>query len=214
MPRSQTVVDFSLKVGQTQQTVTVKGQVVQVETSSTALATLVEPTQMREMPLNGRNFEQLLTLAPGVVQQSGGQTLFGTQSNYSVSGSRPEGQSFLLDSTDIQDFWNHGTGSSATGTSLGIEAIAEFQTLTNTFSAQYGGNGAVINAVTRSGANNFHGSAYEFFRNSALDARNYFDPRGFIRHHAAAGIYAIVTRSCRFQFPRQDRFCQPRATKL
>jgi Carboxypeptidase regulatory-like domain len=169
------VVDFALKVGQTQQTVTVEGQVSQVETQSTSISNLVEPTQMRELPLNGRNFEQLLTLSPGVIQQMGGATFYGTQANYSVAGSRPEGQAFLLDSTDVQDFWEHGTGSGATGTSLGIDAIAEFQTLINTYSAQYGGNGAVVNAVTKSGTNDFHGSGYEFLRNDVLDSRNYFD---------------------------------------
>ena len=209
------LVDIALKVGQTQQTVTVEGQVAQVETSSTALSTLVEPTQMREMPLNGRNFEQLLTLAPGVVQQNGGQTFFGTQSNYSVSGSRPEGQSFLLDSTDIQNFWNHGTGSGATGTSLGIEAIAEFQTLTNTYSAQYGGNGAVINAVTRSGTNSFHGSAYEFFRNSALDARNYFDPASippFRRNQFGASLGGPLQKDKAFFFLNYEGLRQLFAT--
>ncbi len=78
--------------------------------------------------------------------------------------------------SDIQTFWAHGTGSGASGESLGIDAIAEFQTLTNTYSSQFGGNGAVVNATTKMGTNSLHGSAYEFFRNSALDARNYFDP--------------------------------------
>ena len=170
------VIDLSLSVGQTQQTVTVEGQVSQVETQSSSISNLIEPTQMRDLPLNGRNFEQLLTLSPGVVQQMGGATFYGTQSNYSVAGSRPEGQAFLLDDTDVQDFWKHGTGSGSTGTSLGVDAIAEFQTLVNTYSAQDGGNGAVVNAVTKSGTNDFHGSGYEFLRNNVLDARNYFDP--------------------------------------
>ena len=173
---SQTVVDFSLQVGQSQQTVTVEGQVTQVETNSTALSNLVEQTQMRELPLNGRNFAQLLTLAPGVQQlTSQASQRYGTQANYSVAGSRGEGQLFLLDNTNTAGFFNHGTGSGATGTSLGVEAIAEFQTLTNTYSAQFGGNGAVVNAVTKSGTNSIHGSAYEFLRNNVLDARNFFD---------------------------------------
>ena len=173
---SQTVVDFAMQVGQTQQTLTVEGQVAQVETQSSAVSNLVEATQMRELPLNGRNFAQLLTLAPGVQQltQQASQR-YGTQANYSVAGSRGEGQLFLLDNTNTAGFFNHGTGSGATGTSLGVEAIAEFQTLINTYSAQYGGNGAVVNAVTKSGTNSIHGSAYEFLRNSQLDARNFFD---------------------------------------
>jgi outer membrane receptor protein involved in Fe transport len=176
---AQSVVDFSLPVGQSQQTVTVEGQVAQVETSSTSLSTVVEPTQMRELPLNGRNYESLLTLIPGVapVAPTGGVfgAFYGTQQNYSVSGSRPEGQLFLLDNANTADFFQHGSGSGALGTSLGIDGIAEFQTLTNTYSAQFGGNGAVVNAVTKSGTNAFHGSVYEFLRNNDLDARNFFD---------------------------------------
>lgn len=173
---AQIVVDFALPVGGAQQTITVESQVTQVEVTSTAVGNLVEPTQMTQLPLNGRNFEQLLTLEPGVTATQNGNSFYGTQNNYSIAGSRPEGQQFLLDGSDIQTFWAHGTGSGASGESLGIDAIVEFQTLTDTYSAQFGGNGAVVNATTKSGTNSFHGSAYEFFRNSALDARNYFDP--------------------------------------
>jgi hypothetical protein len=173
---SQVVSDFTLPVGQAQQTVTVQAQTTQVETTNTALSSLVEPTQMSQLPLNGRNFAQLLTLAPGVQQlTSQVSQRYGTQANYSVAGSRGEGQLFLLDGANTAGFFNHGTGSGATGTTLGVEAIAEFQTLTNTYSAQFGGNGAVVNAATKSGTNSIHGSAYEFVRNSAMDARNFFD---------------------------------------
>ncbi len=115
------VVDFSLAVGQQQQTVTVEAQVSQVETSSTAVENLVESTQMRELPLNGRNFEQLLTLSPGVVVANpSGQSIFGQLPNYAIAGARPDGQAFLLDNSDVQDWFNHGTGTGAMGTSLGI----------------------------------------------------------------------------------------------
>ena len=173
---SQNVVDFSLPVGQAQQTVTVEGQVPQVDTTSAAVSNLVDESQMRDLPLNGRNFEQLISLAPGVQQVApSGGALYGNQNNYSIAGSRPEGQEFLLDNTNVQDFWNHGTGSGFLGTSLGVEAIQEFQLLTDTYSAQFGGSGAVVNAASKSGTNEVHGSAYEFLRNSALDARNFFD---------------------------------------
>jgi len=174
---SQLVVDFSLPVGQSQTTVTVESTASQVETESTAISSLVNQTQMRDLPLNGRNFEQLISLAPGVTPtgEAPGGALYGTGDNYSIAGARTEGEEFLLDYTDVSDFWNHQAGSGALGTSLGIEAIQEFSVLTNTYSAQFGGNGSVVNAVSKSGTNNFHGSAYEFLRNSALDARNYFD---------------------------------------
>jgi len=177
---AQAVVDFALTVGQTQQTVTVEGQVSQVDTVSAGVGAYVEQRQINTLPLNGRNFTDLIALLPGVtsgsqVGQGGANLLYGVQNNFSVSGARSEGQAYLLDSTDIQGFWAHGSGSGVMGTTLGIEAIAEFSVLTNTYSAQFGGNGAVVNAVSRSGTNSFHGSAYEFLRNSALDSRNFFD---------------------------------------
>jgi hypothetical protein len=177
---AQAVVDFSLSVGQTQQTVTVEGEVSQIDTVSTAVSSYVEQKQINDLPLNGRNFTDLVALVPGVAAGSqigngGANLLYGVESNFSVSGARSEGQAYLLDSTNIQGFWNHGSGSGVMGTTLGIEAIAEFSVLTNTYNAQFGGNGAVVNAVSKSGTNSFHGSAYEFLRNSAVDARNFFD---------------------------------------
>src|SRR5438552_5147749 len=177
---AQAVVDFSLQVGRTQETVSVESQVSQVDTVSTAVSSYVELKQISDLPLNGRNFTDLVALIPGVATGSqigngGANLLYGVENNFSVSGARAEGQAYLLDNTNIQGFWNHGSGSGVMGTTLGIEAIAEFSVLTNTYSAQFGGNGAVVNAVTKSGTNDLHGSAYEFLRNSALDARNFFD---------------------------------------
>ncbi len=178
---STLVVDFSLPVGEVTQTVNVESDVSRVETETSEVSTLISPQQMRDLPLNGRNFEQLITLAPGVSTVGAALNavtgrLYGMQDNYSVSGSRPTGQMFLLDNTDIRDFWEHGTGSGYGGTSLGVEAIGEFQVLTNTYTAQFAGNGAVINATSRSGTNDLHGGAYEFFRNNVLDARDIVDP--------------------------------------
>ncbi len=180
---SQAVADISLPVGQSQQTVTVESQVSQVDTVSSAVSANVEQKQITELPLNGRNFTDLVALVPGVASGSQMGTtgngvpnlLYGTENNFSVSGARAEGQAYLLDNTDIQGFWSHGSGSGVMGTTLGIEAIAEFSVMTNTYSAQFGGNGAVVNTASKSGTNSFHGTAYEFLRNSALDAANFFD---------------------------------------
>jgi len=171
------VVDFSLPVGQVTQAVTVEGDVTRVETASSAISTTVEPTQMRDLPLNGRNFEELILLAPGVVNETGAgaakNSYIGFGSYWSVSGSRANGQGEILDGTSVQDYQDRGSGSGILGTTLGVDAIAEFQMLTNTYGAQYGGNGGMVNAVTRSGTNDFHGSVYEFLRNSALDATTF-----------------------------------------
>ncbi len=175
---TQAVVDFALPPGQQQQTVTVEAQLSQVDTTSAAISTLVESKQIADLPLNGRNYTQLISMAPGVQQTASTfpSGFYGRGEDFSVSGARPEGQAFLLDNTNVQDFWNHGPGSAVLGTTLGVEAIAEFSVQTNTYSALFGGAGIAINAVTKSGTNQVHGSAYEYLRNSALDARAYFDP--------------------------------------
>ena len=174
---SERVINFSLPIGQTQETVNVESQLAQVETTSAAVSTLVEGKQIADLPSNGRNYTQLIALAPGVLQTppSFPSGFYGRGADYSVSGSRPEGQAFLLDNTNVQNFWNHGPGSAVLGTTLGVEAIAEFSAQTNTYSAQFGGSGAAVNAVTKSGTNAFHGSLFEYLRNSALDARAFYD---------------------------------------
>jgi len=209
---SEPVVDFSLPAGATTEMVNVVGTVSPVETQSAALSFLVTQTQIRDLPLNGRNFEQLLTLGPGVqtvpqARAGGGSssTFYGQETNYSFSGSRPVGQAYLLDDTDIQGFFNHGAGSSVTGNSLGVDAIREFQVLTSTYGAQFGGTGAVVNAVSRSGTNDVHGSGYEFLRNSVFDAKNYFDSASapipsFRRNQFGGALGGAIKRDRLFYF--------------
>ena len=110
---------------------------------------------MRELPLNGRNFEQLILLAPGVsTYPAGGSSALTSVANaYSIAGTRPEGYANTLDGEDMLNWWQRNAGGNVTGTSLGIDSIAEFQTLTGTYGAQYGGNGGAIIAVTKSGTN-------------------------------------------------------------
>ncbi len=174
---AQSVVDFSLPVGQQTQTVTVEGEVTQVDTTNAALSSLISTQQMEELPLNGRNFESLIFLSMGVqeVNTEFGNARQGRGNVVSAAGGRPEGYAMLMDDENISNFFNRGMGT-ITGSSLGMEGIAEFQTLTNTYGAQFGGFGAVFNAVTKSGTNQIHGSAYLFERNSDMDARNFFDP--------------------------------------
>src|SRR5712691_9023126 len=201
---AQTVVDFSLPVGQQQQTVTVEGQVSQVETTNAAISLSTDTKLMHELPLNGRNFEQLIQAAPGVATvQWSNNAMPGRAAQYSVAGGRPEGQAILLDDENLQSFWNNGI-SSITGSSLGVEAIGEFQTLTNSYSAQFGGNGAVINAVSKSGTNSFHGSAFDFLRNSVLDARDFFStkssPPAFRRNQFGGSVGGPLQKDKAFFF--------------
>jgi hypothetical protein len=202
---SQLLVDISLEVGSAEQTVTVEGQAPQVETTSSAIGSLIEPTQVANLPLNGRNYTQLLTLAPGVVTGNYQKTVLGGRgAAYSVSGNRAFGELFLLDNTNTTDYFGKSVGSSGvTGEAMGVESIAEFQMLTNTYSAQYGGNGAVLDAVSKSGTNSFHGSAYEYLRNSVLDSRNYFDGPSipeFRRNQFGASLGGPVKKDKAFFF--------------
>lgn len=209
---AEPVVDFSLPVGQAQQTVTVEGEASQVETQSTAVGSVVETKQIVDLPLNGRNFTQLLALNPGVTQvlpgaPGAGSSFYGNGTKYSIAGSRPSGQAYLLDDQDMNNFWNNGPGAGGLGTALGVEAIAEFQTLTNTYSAQYGGNGAVINATSRPGTNAFHGSAFEFLRNNDLESRNFFDgasPPAFRRNQFGGSIGGPIKKDKLFFFANYE----------
>jgi hypothetical protein len=179
---ARAVLDFKLTVGQPVEVVEVLGQASTVDTETSSVGALIAPVQMESLPLNGRNFTDLLSLAAGVatVPSSGGgggqsSTVYGQETNYSISGSRPVGMAYMMDNTDIRNAMDHGAGASVMGTSLGMEAIQEFTILTNTYSAEFGGTGAAVNAVTKSGTNDLHGTVYEYLRNSALDAKNYFD---------------------------------------
>lgn len=171
------VVDCKFAVGQKITALTVTEFSGQVDTTTAEISALISREQMENLPLNGRSFQELIVLAPGVQAVNTGvqNSFYGRAPSYSISGSRPEGQELLLDGATIQGFWNHGAGNSIVGTSLGVDGIGEFQILTNSYSARFGGSGSVMNATTRSGTNSFHGSAYEFLRNSAFDARNFFN---------------------------------------
>jgi len=202
---SSPVVDFQLKVGQASETVSVSAEVSQVQTNTSAISSLVNQTQMRELPLNGRDFEQLILLAPGVstYPEGGSSALTSVANAYSISGTRPEGYANTLDGEDVLNWWQRNAGANVTGTSLGIEGIAEFQTLTSTYGAQYGGNGGAVNAVSKSGTNEIHGSLYEFFRNSALDARGFFDagsPPPFRRNQYGASLGGPIKKNKIFFF--------------
>src|SRR5262245_8918941 len=206
---SQNVVDFTLPIGTVAETITVTGESPVVDTTSAAFATTISHQQIADLPLNGRNYAQLITLSPGVTTVQFQGSLFGRQQVYSVAGGRPEGQAFLLDNTNTTNFWNRAAGSGVLGTTLGVEAIAEFQALTNTYSAQFGGGGAVINAITRSGANRVHGSAFEFLRSSRLDARQFFDdptkPKPpFTKHQFGGSLGGPIRRDRAFFFANYE----------
>jgi len=172
------VIDIQLQLGNASERVTVQAEVNTVNTTSAALSGLVDQRQMRDLPLNGRSFEQLALLQPGVVAAvaAGNDVVGGRGQKISINGARPEQSSFLLDGTDINNVYNKTPGSVA-GVLLGVEAVQEFVVLTNAYSAEFGRSaGGQINAITRSGTNTLHGSLFEFLRNSKMDARRFHDP--------------------------------------
>jgi hypothetical protein len=180
---AQQVLNATLSVGQVSQKLTVSVEAPIVELASSTISGEVSATTVRELPLNGRSWTDLAALSPGVNQihtqvdfSSGsdrGNRGFGQQ--LSISGTRPQQNNYRLDGVSLNDYANGAPGS-VLGGNLGVDAIQEFSVLTSNYSAEYGKtSGGVVNAITRSGANQFHGSAYEFFRNSKLDAANFFE---------------------------------------
>src|SRR5206468_8877524 len=172
------VVNLTMAVGGLTQEVSVVGEANPGNLTSSAISGLVTEKQIRGLPLNGRSFQQLALMQPGVTAAlaAGNDVVGGRTPKISINGARPEQNNFLLDGTDINNVYNKTPGSVG-GVLLGVDAVLEFQVLTNAYSAEYGRSaGGIINAVTRSGANTIHGSAFEFLRNSKLDARNFFDP--------------------------------------
>ena len=175
----EAVVDFALGMGQLTETVVVREAAPVVSTTTSSVSAVVDERQIRDLPLNGRDFMQLAMLQSGVaaVRNSNEAPDKGTGVRASFAGARPYQTGFLLDGTDISTKSNFRTPGSAAGVTLGVDTVREFQVLLNSFSAEFGNAaGGVINAVTRSGTNDFHGSAFEFHRNSKFDAPNYFDP--------------------------------------
>ena len=178
-------VNLSLQLGNVSETVVVTDQAPQVETTSPTVSGVVGEHAIRELPLNGRDWLQLATLQAGVTGGLGQQATQGSPTNSRaargngenlyINGNRPTENLYLADGLIVNDYAN-GSPGSALNVNLGVDAVREFAVLTSGYSAQYGlTSGGVINAAFKSGTNDFHGTGFGFFRNSALDARNYFD---------------------------------------
>jgi len=177
------VLDLTMQVGTAVETLQVTSEAPTVQLASSDISAVVNATTVRELPLNGRSWTDLAQLQPGVnaiqtqptfaAGTDRGNRGFGQQ--LTISGARPQQNNYRLDGVSLNDYANGAPGS-VLGGNLGVDAIQEFSVLTSNYSAEYGKtSGGVVNAITRSGTNQIHGSAYEFLRNSKLDARNFFD---------------------------------------
>ena len=176
------ILNLSMQVGSVNEQVTVTAEAPTVNLANATLGGLVEGRAVQELPLNGRSWTDLATLQPGVHQSqdqppitAGDRIKRGLGLELTISGGRPQQNNYLLDGVNINDYANAGPGS-VLGGNLGTDAVAEFAVLTTNYSAEYGRtSGGVITATTKAGTNDFHGSAYEFLRNAALDADSFID---------------------------------------
>ena len=177
-------VDIALRLGQATERITVNEDAPPVSVTNADISGLVGEQQVKDLPLNGRSFDLLMTLNPGVVnftwEKTGGLVGISnstTANMFSVSGNRPQQNLFLLNGIEYTGAAeNNMTPGGASGQLLGIDAVREFNLLRDSYSAEYGKKpGGQVSIVTQSGTNQWHGSVYEFLRNNALDARNYFD---------------------------------------
>ena len=185
--------DFTLKIYAFNETVEVRANAAQVDTSNTQLGDVISDKKMTTLPLNGRSYIDLLGLQAGVIPVASDAAVNdrsvsgnGNSGQMSVNGQRESANSFLVNGGDVEESVNNGASIVPT-----LDSIQEFRLLTSSFNAEYGRfSGAIVNVVTKSGTNEIHGSTYEFLRNELFDARGYFDPtRGELKRNQFGGTF-------------------------
>ena len=175
-------INIAMEVGSLTQSITVESGAPVVQLSSSTLTSTVTETSVVDLPVNGRSWTDLAVLQPGITSirampdvSTPDRIGRGLGNQLTISGARPQQNNYVINGISMNDYTNGAPGS-LQGGNLGVDAVQEFTVLTANYSAEYGRtSGGVISAITRSGTNSFHGSTYEFLRNSALDARNFFD---------------------------------------
>ena len=212
----EAVVDLTLQVGSIEQQVTVTADAPLVNTTLASTSGLINEQQVKDLPLNGRSFDQLITLNVGTSNNSSNTLNNSSWNGFSVAGKRPETNRFLLNGVD----WIGGNSTAqyitpygVSGQLLGVEAVREFNLISNTYGAEYGKRaGGTVNIVTASGANQLHGDAFEYLRNSALDARNFFDQTigtpPFKRHQFGGALGGPLKKDKLFLFGTYEEFRQ------
>jgi len=212
--------NVSLVIGGVSEQVTVTGDVSPVSATTTDVSGLIGEQQIKDLPLNGRSYDLLTLLNPGVVnftwEKTGGIGISNstTANMFSVSGNRPQQNLFLLNGVEFTGAAeNNMTPGGASGQMLGIDAIREFNLMRDTYGAEYGKKpGGQVSIVTQSGSNQWRGSAFEFLRNSALDAPNYFDvgssPPPFKRNQFGGSFGGPILKNRTFVFANYEGFVQ------
>jgi hypothetical protein len=206
-------IKVSMSVGDVQQTVEVKGEELVISTTESVVGASISPLQVSDLPLNQRSFTALVTQQPGLVQirNTAGSTVLGAATNTGsyISGNGLMGTSvgYLVDGVNITNGTFTAPGTASAGDMPGVEAISEFQVLTHGYSAAFGGaSGSVVSFATKTGTNRFHGSAYEYARRDALDARGFFNDAGsqakppFSRNQFGGALGGPIKRDKTFFF--------------
>jgi outer membrane receptor protein involved in Fe transport len=200
------VADLVLPLAAVQQELVVTADAPLIETTSATVASLIDEKKVQDLPLLNRDLTQLTYLQPGVVKSPAGQGIFsGMGDKFTVAGARGTQNLYLLDGVSNSD--SSGNPQGASGDYVGAETIQEIQIVTNNYSAEYrSAAGGIVSAVTKSGTNVLHGSAFEFFRNDTLDAINYFDEKegtpkeDFQRNQFGGSIGGPISRNRMFFF--------------
>src|SRR5579859_4794344 len=207
----EAMVDWTLQLGEVKQHITVTGEAPALSATASGISGLVGERQIKDLPLNGRSYDELLTLNPGVVnftsEKTGGIGVSNSTvgNNFAVSGNRPQQNLFLLNGVEFTGAAENNMQPGGTSQQLlGVDAVREFNLLRDSYSAEYGKRpGAQVLIVTQSGTNQLHGSIFEFLRNNALDAPNYFDPGsapGFQRNQFGGSLGGPVQKDKTFVF--------------
>jgi hypothetical protein len=212
----QAVVNLQLHVGDFVQQVTVSEEVPMVNTTTASVSGVVGERAVKDLPLNGRSFDNLITLNPGAINYSSEKSLNTSTSNgntFTVAGRRPSDNLFLLNGIEYTGASQLAvTPGGVSGELLGIDAIREFNVLTDTYPAEYGKrSGAQVMVVTQSGTNILHGALFEFLRNSAMDARNFFDQASappFRRNQFGGALGGPLKKNRLFAFGNYEGFRQ------
>jgi hypothetical protein len=176
-------VDLILEIGQVTEDITVTGAAAILETDSSNRSQVINSQEIVNLPLNGRSYADLTLLVPGVRKSMlENQTLSSREASYNVNGQRAESNNFVLDGVDNNAYGTSNQGFSNQVVQIAPDAVAEYRVETNNYSAEYGhASAAIINASTRSGSNQLHGSAWEFLRNTSLNAVGFFQPPGGVK---------------------------------
>ena len=214
------VLNFTLEIGEIRDAITVEGTASFVETTSSSVSGLVTAEAVHNLPLNGRSFDQLITLSAGTVnyRTRSNNAARGTAAMYSAGGARPNTTKLMVDGSEYAGATAVNTNvSTASGNLLGVDGIQEFAIVTNSGDASYGKKyGGQVNIVTKSGSNEFHGTVFEFNRNDVFDARNFFDQDkpSLRRNNYGFSIGGPIVENKSFFFGNFERLTEKRGNTL